>query len=281
MPPKKGLPSKSEDNDSADLDTGTRSSKSLTMDDASDFVSKIVVAFTSVFNTSIDRIIDSIDKKFSSRLDTHEVHMFDMNKRMDKLEKSFSELTAENHSLRDQITVLNNKLEVAMKTSDDVEQYSRGLNLLVHGIPLPADLSTETDIETKTVQVLNTNLGLNLTVNDISAIHRLPRHQSTPSATVSGVPLSGQATKPPPVLIQFINKKTRNSTLEKRRLLKGRGFTITEQLTHRRATLLRKATECVSSKRVASAWSHDGKILVKTLTNRTIVISSDSDLDQF
>ena len=151
--------------------------------------------------------------------------------------------------------------------------------MLVHGIELPTDGSAESNLDKRIITILNNNLGLTLSPEDLSAVHRLPR-QSSASTTVS-TSSSTRPVKPPPIIVQFTNKRSRNLVLTKRRELKGRGFSITEQLTARRASLLRKATDCVTNRKVSSAWSHDGKVLVKTLANRTVVISSNSDLDQF
>jgi hypothetical protein len=121
--------------------------------------------------------------------------------------------------------------------------------------------------------LLNTNLLLNLTTADINLVHRLPRANTNAS--------SSAATKPTPVIIQFVNKSIRNSVLSNRKLLKGKGFSITEQLTSRKAAILRKASELVTSSKLLSAWSHDGKVLVKTLQSNTIAIASLADLMKF
>ena len=160
-----------------------------------------------------------------------------------------------------------------------MDQYSLGVNILVHGITQPPGNAIETNLDLHMISVLNNNLNLSLTTTDISAIHRLPKPHPSSSTTASTA--TSTTIKPPPILIQFANKKTRNAVLLKRKELKGRGFSLTEHLTAKKSTLLHLANEAVKNKRIQSAWSHEGKIIVRTFNNRSIVLLSASDLDQF
>src|SRR2546425_7768129 len=179
---------------------------------------------------------------------------------------------------------LNNKIENLTNALDDLEQYSRNSNLLVHGIPsLSTSAGSEENLADHVIQLLNSNLGTSILSTDISTVHRIGRHHP-PSAT-EGAGISGQLNssstaqaKPLPVIIQFLNKKIRNATLVQRRRLKGKNISITEHLTARRASLLKKSTDLVASHKIEGAWSHDGRILVKTFNHRTLVINNERDL---
>ena len=64
---------------------------------------------------------------------------------------------------------------------------------------------TESALETSTIQSLNSFLGLSLTTQDISAIHRTSKPRSqTVSTSNAAAPSSN---RPPPVIVQFVNKK--------------------------------------------------------------------------
>jgi hypothetical protein len=69
--------------------------------------------------------------------------------------------------------------------------------------------------------------------------------------------------------------------MSNRRQLKGKTLVITDHLTPARAALLKKASALVAGQKIMSAWSQDGKILVKNSQNRTITITSEEDLRQF
>ena len=130
------------------------------------------------------------------------------------------------------------------------------------------------------VHILNTNLNITLNTNDISAVHRLPKHHATSAVTGTDA-TSSTHPKPAPILIQLSNKKTRSLILSKRKDLKGKGFSITEHLTLRKSLLLRQATDAVKAKKIQSAWSHEGKVIIRTLNNRTTVLSAREELDQY
>ena len=104
----------------------------------------------------------------------------------------------------------------------------------------------------------------------INAIHKLP---SRSSGTTS-------RPKPATIIIQFVSQKKRNELLAKRRMLKGtKSFVLTEQLTAKKSALLKKAQDLVVARKFESAWSHEGRILVKTPTSRTVVATQTTDFD--
>jgi hypothetical protein len=69
--------------------------------------------------------------------------------------------------------------------------------------------------------------------------------------------------------------------LQRRKQLKGKNVAIAEHLTTRRAALLKQANSVVASGKLLSAWSKDGKITVKSPTNRIAQITSEADFNQF
>jgi hypothetical protein len=241
-------------------------------DSSVDIILKITNAFQVTFSACTDRIVEAIERKLNNRLDTQEVQVFDCNKRIDKLEKTCADLTKENEELRSTIKLLTNKLSEISTNCDDLDQYSRNSNLLIHGLPI-SQTSSETPsiIEGNVLHVLNSNLGLALTPSDVNAVHRLPRQQ--PQSSTSHA-------KPPPIIVQFTSRKVRNAVLQNRRNLKGKGFSITEQLTAKKSALLRQATDYVTSGQIKGCWSQEGKIIVKTRNDRTTVVTSVEDIQK-
>lgn len=240
--------------------------------DMQTLVSALTASFTAIFNTSIEKIVDAIDKRLSQKLDSHDVEIFDLHKKCDRLERQVNDLSKENFELRDTMRSLSNKFDALSQNLDDLDQYSRGMNILIHGIPVLSQQpgNTEPDLEPRVVSFLNSNLGISLTEIDIGALHRLPGPSTTASSRI----------RPPPILVQFNNRKTRNSVLSKRKLLKGKNVSMTEQLTVKKSALLRKANLLVQDKKIISAWSHDGRIIAKLLSNETLILTN-SNVDQF
>ena len=129
---------------------------------------------------------------------------------------------------------------------DNNEQYSRSANVIIHGIPTPSDDSAESSVGTTVAHILSSNPWLSITEADFTAVHRLlrDRHQGA-----SGPP------RPSPIIVQFASKRVRSAVLMKRRALKEKSFSISEQLTPRRMSLLRKANDCVKAGALGGAWS--------------------------
>ena len=275
MPPKTkkedNLPLSQSPRTSTSANSADTQSSKLMSGEMQTFLVNITAAFTSSFNICVEKIIDALDKRMTQKIDQQAVDIFDVNKRIEKLEKSHLDLTAENANLKDMIKSLTKQHDVLALSIDDMEQYSKGTNLLVHGLPSLGDPSSpaEADLEKRVIDYLNSSLNVSISSDDINAMHRLPKAQSNLVATSSGA----SNLKPPPVLIQFCNRKRRNEILTRRKLLKGKGISLTEQLTVKKAQLLKKAGELVETKKINSTWAHDGKILAKTLANRTLVLT--------
>ena len=64
------------------------SPKPIMITDLSDLFTNITASFISTFNSCMDKVIEAIERKLNHRLDVQEVQTFDINKRMDSLEKT-------------------------------------------------------------------------------------------------------------------------------------------------------------------------------------------------
>jgi len=110
------------------------------------------------------------------------------------------------------------------------------------------------------VDVLNNNIsGLKLTRTDISSAHRLAARGASGRPTA----LNTRVSKPQPIIVRFMQRSVRNYIMGKCKELKGKRLSITEQLTPNRALLLKGANDLTQRHCLSSAWSHDGRILVK------------------
>lgn len=242
-------------------------------------LTRVTKTLSETFNSCVEKLIVSLDQKLSVKLDVQSNELFEANKRIDALEKKLNNAELDNAALRDSLKGLNARIDSANSVNDDLEQYMRGDNLLLHGVPLPADGSKEGDVSQLVVDVLNTNLsGVSLKKEHISTAHRIAANRQVSSSNASSNAASSSTSRPPAIIIRFCQRDMRNNLIQNRRQLKGKSVSLTEQLTPRRAQLLKKANDLVSRRIVQSAWSHDGKILVKSFNNRTLLISSDLDL---
>ena len=169
------------------------------------------------------------------------------NDELRRFEKRVSELETANTALRDD--------------SDAQEQYSRRNCMLVHGIP-----EDQTDTTDAVLSLCNSQLGLDLDRSQIDRSHRLGYRSDTPTADGAGSP-----PKPRPV----ISYETRRAIFSSKRKLKGSRYVVTENLTKRRAELLRKARTIDG---ITSTWTIDGRIVCLLENGRKVTVQTDSDL---
>ena len=160
----------SDDDESDSKSTCALSSETLMV------IDRICTTFTHVFNSCVDRIVDTIEKKLSQRLDHHSSDLFDAAKRIDHLEKANTDLLAEINSVKDLNKSLSSKLDTLNTHVDDLEPYSRNTSILVHGLPVVAAAhGPESDLPERVITVVNSHLGLTLTTGDIAVTHRIAR----------------------------------------------------------------------------------------------------------
>lgn len=233
----------------------------------------LTASITASLNICMDKLIKSVEDRLNLRIDVLETSLFDANKRIDALEKVNVKLDSDNVTLRSTITSLNNKIDTLEINVDEQEQYSRHSNLLIHGLQEVPNEKDGKSLTTAVIDMLNTNLQLSIAPSEISALHRLRRMNSSHQAS--------QSSKPASIVVQFSNRSIRNEVLLKRKLLKGQKISITEQLTVKRVNILNKANELVRTQKIASCWSHDGRILVKSRDDVVSHIISINDLNRY
>jgi len=233
---------------------------------------RLTKLITESFAACIVKLTTIIEEKCDTKINAQAAEIFNLANKSDRLERKIHDLTAINNSLNDKILSITREMNQLITAQDNLKQYTRADSVLLHGFPLPQSGTTEnllTDIPTTLNRLIP---NIHLTPENISVCHRLPS-ASTPS--------SGPATRPPPVVVRFTRRHTRTLLMQNRKALKGKPIVITDHLTPTRAALLKKASALVAAHKLSSCWSQDGKILVKSMQNRTVVIISDEDLAAF
>ena len=242
------------------------------MDTLDHMMNKIIKSLTDSFNLCMTQVAAAIEAKLSVKIDVQGRELYEMNNKLESLERRCNELQADNMSLRAEIKKHDTRITEITASCDDLEQYSRSENILLHGLPLPQDGSTE-DLYKLVPETINRHMpGITLAPDMISVVHRLaPNRQSTAGSSTT-------SNKPPPVVMRLVRRSIRNSLLANKKLLKNKSISLTEHLTPRRSQLLRKANALVVDHKINSAWSQEGRVLVKTNGNRIVVIANDTDL---
>jgi hypothetical protein len=246
-------------------------------DDAPDrmelLLMRLTKSITDSFNVCISNLVQAFEEKFNVKADAQGNDIFGLSTKISQLEKRVDDLTSANHALSSNVQLQQEKQQLAQAV-DGLEQHSRADSLLIHGMPLP-QLGTTEDLYSDIPRMINSLIpSVQLTPEMISVTHRLPSSMQ-PSTSLQ------RPTRPPPIVIRFTRRLTRTTLMANRKQLKGKPIVISEHLSPFRSALLKKANSLVSAHKLTAAWSQDGKILVKSLSNRTIQILSDDDFSQF
>ena len=167
----------------------------------------------------------------------------------EKLAVMEEKLTEKDAQIRDLRTAVN-----------DLEQYSRRSHLRIHGLDVPAGTETKTAV-CNLVAKLKDGEGktISLSPQEIDAAHPLPRRTSDSS--------TGRK-RPAAIIVRFFARDTRDKILRARRQLKGRGMSISEDMTAQNASLLKKAQE---SGEYDTAWFWLGKVFARKNNTTTKV----------
>ena len=165
-------------------------------------------------------------------------------------------LSLENSRLNEEISSL--RMQV-----DNNEQHDRNINLVLHGVP---ELQGENTTETF-VKIISENLNLPLNKNEIARSHRLARHPSS---------YSDEQIKPRPIIVRFRDEIKKMEIYKAKKNLKGKPYTLTENLTKHRYQLYRKAVTVFGIK---SVWSNEGRIFTN-INGKYINIRTEQDLVQ-
>ena len=102
-------------------------------------------------------------------------------------------------------------------------------------------------IESQVIAFLNEK-DIVVSPDEISACHPIPTKDKT---------------RPQPIVIRFVNRKTKQRLLSSAKKLKGTSVFINEHLTSKNARIAREARSLVKDKLVNSCWTRNGNVFIK------------------
>ena len=189
----------------------------------------------------------------SNKLDSFESFKTEVNEKVDGLEKTvdvikaafesmkeeFQSVKAENVELKETISLLANQV-------DHNEQHSRSECLLLHGVPESRNRTTPENSKILFAAEVSKTCGVAITEKSLKRAHRY------------GPPRSDG--KPRPIIARFWDANVRNTVYSKKKLLKGKKFFISENLTKHRMKLLNESNEKYGKKNV---WTREGRIYAR------------------
>ena len=152
-------------------------------------------------------------------------------------------ITQVKEEMETKITVLSRQLDKLKEEMNDIDQYQRRMNILIHNIPE----SDHENCDSVVLKFLQDDMKLDVQQDMIQRCHRLgsPREK-------------GKGHRP--LIVRFVSYRVRQQVFAKKKMLKQvkPGVFVTENLTKRNLDLYHKVR---LSKLFERTWTNDGKIL--------------------
>ncbi|MEW8546212.1 MAG: hypothetical protein AB2693_22060, partial [Candidatus Thiodiazotropha sp.] len=184
-----------------------------------------------------------------------------MNLKMEQLAADNVVLRKDNANLEKLCVHLETKVAKLEASNDALEQYSRRNSVRISGIP-----QTEQENTDKIVLDIAKSMDVPLVITDIDRSHRVGSDRNSRRD----------------ILVKFVSYRARQSLLTVRKKLRNtegmKNIFINEDLTANRSKLLFDARRLVKAKVLKSAYSADGRILVRDFADRRYLIQNDADI---
>ncbi|CAC5416206.1 unnamed protein product [Mytilus coruscus] len=223
-----------------------------------------------------DLSINTLETLWLESINEHEAKI---NDHTEKICRQFIWINKIDTQLKENSRILDlwdSELEALHKKAKDMdsrlesqEQYSRRTSLRFHNIQVPVDghgkIIHPVNTDDKILSICNSQLGLNLSINDISRSH------------VIGKAKYGKCQ----VIVRFMSYRTRDMVYTNKKYLKHNedGIFITENLTKFRTDLTKKLSQMKYNNQIHAYWTSDGRIFVKRAENsRKELINSFGDI---
>lgn len=179
----------------------------------------------------------------------------ELSKKVENLEKKLE-------SKDQRIKILEEKIKVIENKQDNYEQITRKDCLRLNGLAEAKDEFIEREV----LNVFNNTMSVNPPVkpDDIVRVHRIGKPQNN---------------KPRQVIVKFASYRKRESVFKNKRSLSDTPLSLNEDLTQTRARLLYRAREARRRGIISSAWSSDGRIVIKLNNNAIKSVATSDELD--
>lgn len=207
--------------------------------------SEIMDAFNAVLDSKLDQLAARSECMMTAKIQ--------------ELEQKFKNIQSEVKKLKEEVDDSISHVEYVLKQDNDCvweyavknEQYSRKNNLRIHGL----EEEEGENLEQKFVQFIQDNLQEEIQPAEIEIIHRIGQKKDSTNGD-QGSRHDGKR----PVIVKLLSNKSKMKILLKRKLLKGKGVVIMEDMAD---DLAKRLKELKKKKSVESTWFTNGKVKYK------------------
>lgn len=217
-----------------------------------------------------------------------------------ELKVQLTKLEREIGTLKSEVNKKDARIAELEKRLDNQEQYSRKNDVVVTGLRIKprsfasavasgtqqGELSNKESeavaesVEQQLVGFLNSK-GVEVKVGDIEACHPLPMSVKTKHRLKE----AGKKVGPDPIILRFINRKSKLSLMKQWKLLRGSDVYLNDHLTKANSDLAMKARQLRRDSKIKNTWTRDCNVYIQTNgspdTSIIRVIRSEADLRQF
>ncbi|KAK9674887.1 hypothetical protein QE152_g40787 [Popillia japonica] len=169
----------------------------------------------------------------------------------EKLEQKIENITK---AYEQKVSQLEEKLNIAYKTIDSLEQYSRRNSLRIYGLPM----TTNENSDEAVIQFCKEKLQVEVKKEMIDCSHRLGKEEN----------------RSKPLLVKFVNKNIKQEIYRKKSRLKGSKIVIREDLTHKNIQLMKNVRD-----KFTTAWTNNCNIFTK-VNGKIYKINNASDINK-
>ena len=232
----------------------------------------------------LEKRIQTLEQSSTVLVNKISVIETDLNRKTDQLlnlETALDQLkntTSTDQDIAKEVEALRKLSREGVIIANDNEQYSRRMNIRIHGMKIEAD---DKNVKSTVVNWLNTTLKLSdLTYADVENAHIVPSKQSANSGahkTSSQSRTSSSSGSANSVIVRFARREVKERVLRSRRILKNSPITLTEDLTTLNNQLL---TRLYKNDRVEKTWTWNGRIFAQLKNDVVTVVKPFQTIDE-
>lgn len=263
--------------------TGASSASSVGVADLEGIIQKAIDAALSVLRTKLDKVFTEMNQ----RIDNHSDEIVMLKNENAELHKRLN--AVESYSRIDNLLFCGlpesyasvsraplgpvTRSSATLRSDSDQSGSNRDIDQSGGDMMLSADQSLQSESQESTLlAVINycqNNLNIEVTPNDISAVHRLPK---------------GKYDRVRPVIVRFSNRRVRDQIFTARRRMRPSRTEsssivyVNEHLSKTNEQLFSKCRMMYKNKQVARVWTWHGTVCVKRNDSRIVKVLSMDDL---
>ncbi|CAH1171080.1 unnamed protein product [Phaedon cochleariae] len=204
--------------------------------------------------TISDSVAEAVTASMQKKLTLIEQKVTDLNNKMEGMTKEYEQKINNLECVTKTLVTERKTLE---KKFDNIEQISKRQNLRIFNVKETKNENVRDDL----IQFLNSKMSLNIKSSDMELCYRIGRRDE------------GNRMKPRGIFLTLKSYDMKQAIYSKKRLLKGTGVVIREDLTKLRLNIFSRTIENTSLKNV---WTDEGNIYVNH-NNKIIILKSEDD----